>query len=265
MQPLGTLPGGTISVARSINNAGQIAGYSKNAANNFHAVSYGNGTVNDLGTLGGTVSRASSINNSGQIVGDSFYQGNANQAFVSDGGPVVGLGFASLGGANESLAEAINDAGQIAGTVHTAEGYRAAVHANGAWMSLGTLPGKIWSQALAINNAGAVVGSAGSLIGGKGTHNQAGLAAFLYQNGSLLDLNQHLDSSGTGWTLKAAYDINDHGWIVGVGINPSGQYQSYLLIPVPEPGSLVLACTGAASLAVVSVVRFRNRRRSLQD
>jgi hypothetical protein len=74
----------------------------------------------------------------------------------------------------------------------------------------------------------------------------------------MLDLNQHLNDSGIGWTLKAAYDINDNGWIVGVGINPQGQYQSFLLVPVPEPNAIVLLGTGLATLSMAGLVRRRS-------
>ena len=69
---LGTLPGGSASAAYSINNSGQVVGYSTTSGNN-HAFLYSGGTMNDLGTLpGGDGSSANSINNSGQVVGSSL-------------------------------------------------------------------------------------------------------------------------------------------------------------------------------------------------
>ncbi|MHB1238838.1 MAG: hypothetical protein ACYCY7_14875, partial [Gallionella sp.] len=96
---LGTL-GGTYSEARSINDSGQVVGYSTTAGDaNGHAFLYtpGSGMV-DIGTLGGTYSEARSINDSGQVVGYSTTAGNANgHAFLyTPGSGMMDLG--TLGG-----------------------------------------------------------------------------------------------------------------------------------------------------------------------
>jgi probable HAF family extracellular repeat protein len=105
---------------------------------------------------------------------------------------------------------------------------------------LGTLG---YSQANGINTAGQVVGSASILVSGLPvTH------AFLYKNGPLIDLNSLLDSSGTGWTLQGASAINNNGQIVGVGINPLGQSEGFLLKPVPLPGAVWLFGSGLLTL-----------------
>ncbi|MBX3411469.1 MAG: hypothetical protein KF708_02035 [Pirellulales bacterium] len=46
-----------------------------------------------------------------------------------------------------------------------------------------------------------------------------------------IDLNTVVDSSGAGWILQYATDVNDHGQIVGYGRNPSGQTEAFLLTP----------------------------------
>ena len=68
MNDIGTL-GGNDSVARSINDSGQIVGYSRTAEDTIHAFLYDDGVMTDIGVLEGTYSSALSINDAGQIVG----------------------------------------------------------------------------------------------------------------------------------------------------------------------------------------------------
>jgi probable HAF family extracellular repeat protein len=68
---LGTL-GGNNSVARGINETGQIVGWSHTSDGDWHAFLWQNGEgMQDLGTLGGNNSEAFGINEAGQIVGVS--------------------------------------------------------------------------------------------------------------------------------------------------------------------------------------------------
>jgi hypothetical protein len=59
-------------------------------------------------------------------------------------------------------------------------------------------------------------------------------------DGTPVDLNLLLDDPASGWLLERANAINNHGWIVGQGINPLGKQRGFLLIPIPEPTSAAL-------------------------
>lgn len=119
MIALGPLFGFKTRVA-GINNAEQIAGY---GATN-HAFLYSHGQVTDLGVLSGDyASYSTGINNHGQVVGVSSHYGidglNVGRAFLYDQGRMTDLNTlpaVQTAGWELQYANAINDAGQIAGS-----------------------------------------------------------------------------------------------------------------------------------------------------
>lgn len=100
-----------------------------------------------------------------------------------------------------SMANAINDAGQVAGTVFPEGGLGryAVLYSNGGVTDLGSLGGTV-NESRGINSAGDVVGH---------SSDSRGFRAFLYSGGSMHDL-------GTlGGDNSTAMGINDHGQVVG--------------------------------------------------
>jgi len=96
--------------------------------------------------------------------------------------------------------------------------------------------------AYGINNRGQVVGYVGSLSGG---------FPFLWEDGVVYDPND-LIPADSGWLLWKALDINDAGWIVGEGeFRPDSrtryEQRALLLIPVPEPASVLLLVAALAA------------------
>src|SRR5260370_8953414 len=73
IKDLGTLANGVFSVARGINNCGQVVGESAiTGLPPGHAFLFQNGVMVDLATLPGTTfSSPAATNNHGQVVGDS--------------------------------------------------------------------------------------------------------------------------------------------------------------------------------------------------
>ncbi len=228
---LGTL-GGNYSDALSVNNNGQIVGFS-----NQHACLFdpsGNGNVLDLGTLGGDYSYAYSINDNTQIVGqasggerlaclfDSSGGGNninlglgqANS--INNNGQIVGaVGnratiFDSSGGGNNidlkanGQANCINNNGQIVGYFYNNSIYHHACLFDstglGNNVDLGTLGGSLSeSKALSINNSGQVVGIA------------SGHACLFDLTGN----GNNIDLGTLGGSTSSANFINNNGQIVG--------------------------------------------------
>ncbi len=212
--------GGENSTGRSINDAGQVAGYSDSDTTGApRAVVWVNGgtTLRQLGDLGGGYSDAYFINGSGQVAGVSYLLGNSRtHAFLwrNDGTPMHDLG--TLGGAN-STPNALNDSGQVAGFANKTSG---ATHAfvwlndGTAMKDLGTLGGTS-SSANDINFSGQVTGNA-ALAGSAVAH------AFLWRHDGtkIQDLNTLIDPSDplkSHVTLTDGLFINDSGDILAHG------------------------------------------------
>ena len=292
---LGT--GGYDSIAQAINNNGQIVGLSlTNVSGTFvnHAVQFSNGMLNDLGTLSGSAgsSDATGINDQGQIAGTtSISDGSVSHAFLYSNGTMQDLG--TLPGGNNSTAAAINNNGLIIGQSGSSTGEFAFQYSNGTMTSLGTLPGGNSSAAQGLNSSGQIVGQSGTSgtehaflystgtmhdlgapspdegsgalaindlgqVVGRISSNDFGFRAMLYNNGTMYDLNDRLDSSGVGWTLTEATAINNYGWIIGVGVAPGGAPNALGEAFLLTPSSLVLAAMGFSGLAAWG---WRRRKR----
>jgi probable HAF family extracellular repeat protein len=159
---LGTL-GGSDSFSTAQNELGQVAGDSITSTGAQHAFLWSRATgMVDLGSLGGpdTNSAANALSDTSQVVGFTFLSPtNATiiHAFSwTRSGGMVDLG--TLGGAT-SVAEAVNDFGQVVGTSDTADGRHHAFvwTPTGGMADLGSLGGG-YSEALAISAIGQVVG-----------------------------------------------------------------------------------------------------------
>lgn len=158
--------------------------------------------MQDLGTLGGTYSFAVSVNNQGVVVGASDLPGDTSRhAFLWDG---TLHDLDTLGG-TQSSPSSVNDANEVVGSASTAGD--AAVHAV-LWQpgmpprDLDTFGGKSSSASKITNNHQVI---------GNWTATNGDQHAFVWdaQSGSV-----DLGSLGGGF-YTLAYDINEHGQIVG--------------------------------------------------
>ncbi len=183
---LGPLPGGSLSYAFGINNAGQVVGLST-FSNSLSATVWNNGTPTDLGASVGTAYNSQAGLNSQ----------NNQQGVLWSGGTVAVL--SPLSGSSMSFATAINNAGTVVGESYNGNnGQVATVWTNGTPTALTMLPGAIYSRAYGINNFGTVVG----------LNNNVG--AVIWNNGvptALGDLLGSISSLATG--------INDAGKVIG--------------------------------------------------
>jgi len=239
---------GVGSLAMGINESGQIVG-SIGPHTDHHAFVYQNGSATDLGTLGGNYSRAYAINESGQIVGFSndIIGGNLH-AFLYDNNTMFDLGVPDSFTA--SIAKDINDSGQVIVHASSVGNNESFLYENGVMNALGTL-GSNYSNAAAINNSGQIVGNSSDTNGN--------IFAFLYEDQQMLPLvDLILEENLLGWSsILDASDINDFGQIIGIGTY-NGQQTGFLLTlydennppskPIPEPTTLVLMGIGLAGI-----------------
>lgn len=227
--------------------------------------------VRDIGSLpGGWWASGYAINNLGQVAG------GANTSLQATGHPIShsmidisvqhhaflwdeAAGMADLGtlGGDFCWASALNDSGQVVGTSYTGSGreYRAFLWDEaGGMRDLGTLPGHDWSQAIAINNRGQVIGRSGRFGSAPGD------ACFLWDSVNGMHAIEDLLLGGSGWSYFDARDINDAGQIAGAGVTvtwvydpvmhmdlPRSEAWALVLTPIPEPAGLAILVLGAAA------------------
>lgn len=154
---LGTLAGGTYSMATAINSSGQVVGTGDVSSGNIHAVLWTQaGGIQDLGTLpGGDNSWAASINDLGHVTGGSWINDADNAAYLWT--PREGM--QSIVDVNDGLGGmSINDFDQVGGwsTVETPEAF--VWTRRGGELNLNSILGGLGSGASGNNNRGEVVG-----------------------------------------------------------------------------------------------------------
>lgn len=224
---------------------------------------------------------AADLNDSNVVVGSSYRPSILRyRAFLWDGVTQHDLGSFTLNGG--SSAEAINNAGVVAGTANDLPARWEA----GVWTALPLLPGGGYGGTADINESGVIVGHSaplqnffatratmwvngqavdlgsvngreisvahgvnnlGEVVGSASQYTNSAPFAFVYSGGQMYDLTTRV--TAPGWWVQQANAINDIGQIVGTA-QFGNNLHAVLLTPVPEPSSasLVLVC-GAASAA----------------
>jgi probable HAF family extracellular repeat protein len=235
LQDLGTLPDGTFSEGKGINDLGQVTGEADTSAgcsdtSSFnplcvHAFVYTPAKgMKDIGAPAGfKLAYGVAINNAGQVTGYAYTASNIEHAFTySPGTGMTDIGVPAGFISSEGLA--INAAGQVTGNATTSSGkVHAFLYSNGQMTVLGSLPAGQSSWGRGINSLGEIVGISDS---------SSGETAFLYRPGiGMVNLNTLLPS-GSGWILDSAYGISDAGQITGAGRNSNGESHAFLLSPV---------------------------------
>jgi probable HAF family extracellular repeat protein len=272
--------------AESINATGQISGWELPGDDSSLAVKWTGTTPTILSSLGGTFSSAGAINSLGQIAGFSGTTGNqAGTPVVWNGTTPTALGTVVGTGTFTGAAVGINDSGKIVGNLGFGSKVFAAEWTGTTPTLLGSLGGNT-SQAVAINNAGQIIGdsettggeteavewsgtvpftlgSLGISSAAEGINNAGDVVGsfdtttptfqtrgFLYTSGTAYDLNS-LILPGSNVLVTNAAGINDSGQIVGWGIVGDGDTVVGLLLTpttIPEGSPSVMVLIAALGL-----------------
>lgn len=253
MTKLPTL-GGPNGIAMSINNRSEAVGYAETTGRDpngpcgvlqFLPVLWGKTGVTPLKTFPGDADgMAASINDNGQIVGATGscapFDPNSGlsllekHAMLWQEGMAIDLGnLGGDGGFGGHHACSINNQGQVAG--HSDLTGDSTFHTflwtwETGMKDLGTLPGDFASTAISINDRGAISGTS--------MDSNFNPRAFVWENGTMTDLNAAASSNPQKLYLLAAYSINARGEIVGIAVNAAGDPHGFLAVPDSAQSSL---------------------------
>jgi probable HAF family extracellular repeat protein len=239
---------GDFSSGNGINDQGWIVGSVFNVmSDDYHAFLFrsGDSRLEDLGTLGGTDSDPSFIDNHGIITGFSrdamnnvlpfFAQVSTNTPKLIELPTLAGQPFGIAQGSAELPGEVVA-VGVSGASIDRAVKW--SLTTNGYPITdLGTLPGDNAASAYSIN-------STGQIVGFSAYNNGAVFHAFVFENGSMKDLNNLVDGLPSGWSLQSASAINDYGQICGKGATPDGSTHAFALSPT-RPSILVGSLNGS--------------------
>ena len=246
MTRLATL-GGENGFASQINNRGEVAGIAETSVTDptagcpvhqFAPVVWENGRIQELPTYpGDSDGVAAAINDKGEVAGasgtcSSFNPNSGlflteNHALVWQNGKATDLGNLGpngLPGAGNHAC-AINNKGQTVGHTTSKASTVAFLWTRDKGMQgLGTLTGDFASFALGINDEGEVVGQ--SIDADFST-----ARAFLWQKGTMTDLNTLVAVNPGKLYLLLGESINSRREIIGLAVDGAGKFHGYLAIP----------------------------------
>ena len=224
---------GIEGTVNAFNDAGQIIG----SSTLNQAFISNNGVATLIGSPFNTATPWD-INNVGQVILNNF---SSSRAGLWENGVALDLGV--LPGDTQSLARAINEAGQIVGSSSTSlQQGRAVIWENGIIRDLGGAAFGASLTAVDINNSGEIVGNAGSSFANNST-------SLLWTNTGITNLNSVLGQTAS---KCSPYGINDAGQIAVIcRIPATSDLAYYRLTPVATGADVGVVITPSTTSANV--------------
>lgn len=254
----------------TINSSGVLSGYYSNSSNQPQGFTLNGSGLTAIAYPSAIQTTVNALSDQGLLAG-SYSGASAVYAFIENGTRFQTL--PNLSGGTEGQANAINLAADVAGWVtNSSDQEQAAIWRNETLVLLGDLGGG-YGEATGLNNYGQVVGASNIAASGYNYAAAAGYQApqnntslnppppagslaplndslshaFLWQNGTMYDLNAFLPAN-SGWILQSAMGINDSGQIVGYG-TLNGVLTAFVLTPAastPVGGAGTLSLSQSA-------------------
>jgi len=203
--------GGTTSFGYGLSSNGYVTGTASNSSGATQMFLWENGTLIDITPSGSSLYFSpTGVNSSGVVAG--YYENGNPQAFVDNNGS---FSYPSLGG-SYSVADGINDQGQVTGYSQTSSGaYDAYIYQNGTTTDLTSIYGQEVNTPRAIANSGEHIAGAGYF----GTDPY--YTAFLFNGSSVINLG----------TLGGSYadvgGVSSNGLVTGWSNDSSGSTDAY--------------------------------------
>ncbi len=252
--PIGNFIGGTFGFANAVNDNGTVVG-TAGSANGQVAytwsqagglVNYGNVDIPFTSTAG-----FEGVSNTEEFVGTAFVGFSPFKAVRASAAEPELVEISPPGQFSTGLAYDVSDSGVIVGTQNpgSGSGQPAIFDGTGGVTLLGDLGiANADGSALAINEAGTIVGGIQGFDDSNPFMPTPVNAAFVYDDGTLYDLSTLFANDLGIDGLVDATGINESGVITGTAV-VGGELVAFVARPVPEPTSIgFVALVGAAML-----------------
>ncbi len=243
------VPGATRTVARGINDAGDVVGFYKpSGPSGLQAFIRSGAGYSTFSFAGADATQGTGINDTGSFVG-GYMVGGVQHAFQNIGGVASEI---SVAGAVAALATGINNSGDVVGYYMNAANNTLGFIAHNNTVTSFAMPGTTETAPLGINNLGEIVGA----YIPTGSNDELPFAKI----GDLYTLLSVPQAIYPGATATNATGVNDAGVIVGyIGAAGSNFLNGFIATPVAgAPLDIALAGGDAAAPVMLPLSKINS-------